>query len=157
MQTEKDLVRTLTELGIEHELITTEHATPSVIAAAEAMGESPESIVKSLLFANRANGDYLLVLAQGLRKVDKEKLSRHTKGDWRLASPDEVAQMTGYAAGTVPPVGLATNIPVVMDSRVHAMNELIAGGGGHTASLRIARRDVERLTKCSVHDVCFEA
>lgn len=154
---EHELSALLRERGVAFDILHAQRETRTVEAAARELGVAPDAIVKSLLFADRdAPERFVLVLARGLTRVDRERLAKHLPGRWRFASAEECSRVTGYEAGTVPPVGHATAFPVVMDARVRSMATLIGGGGGHLASLRLARPDVERLTGCSVADVAVE-
>jgi prolyl-tRNA editing enzyme YbaK/EbsC (Cys-tRNA(Pro) deacylase) len=47
----------------------------------------------------------------------------------RRASGDEVRQATGFAIGGVPPFGHASRLPVLIDERLFAHDEVWAAGG----------------------------
>lgn len=148
---EKDLAAWLAQRNVPHELLEHHGDTPTAQSAAAAFGVPVSRIVKSLLFADRASGRFVLVVAAGDTRVDTSKLG---VGRWTLARADEVERVTGFPVGTVPPVGHATPVRVVLDARVAALDgDVIGGGGGARASVRIAAREIERLTGAYVRDV----
>lgn len=140
---EKDLSAWLAARGVAHEILVAREETPTIDAAARALGIRPDEVVKSVLFVGA--GDAVLVLARGGSRVDTKALASLLAGSWRLADAATVLRLTGFAAGTVPPVGHATPLRVVMDEAVRGLETMVAGGGAPRASLRIRTRDVEAL------------
>lgn len=108
-------VRALRERGIEHRIIHPGHVT-SVEEAAAACGVETDQVVKTLV-VRRGEGDYVLVLVPGSRSLSWPKL-RAVLGVNRIALPDsdEALAATGYARGTITPLGL--DLPVVADERI---------------------------------------
>ena len=97
----------------------------TVEQAVKATGSRPEQIIKSLLFISKKEGS-VLIIVNGKSKVDLNKLERMF-GKVRLATPEEVKQITGFEVGAVPPVGIKVKTivyPTVLE------NEFVIGGGG---------------------------
>ena len=82
--------------------------------AAAAIGCEVAQIVKSLLFVG-GDGRAHLVLASGPNRVDPARLSGHLGSHATLADPATVRDVTGFAIGGVAPLGLASEVPVLMD------------------------------------------
>ena len=101
--------------GIDHRIIHPGHVT-SVEEAAAACGVGPDQVVKTLV-VRRGEDDYVLVLVPGDRSLSWPKL-RALLGVNRLSLPDasEALAATGYARGTITPLGL--DLPVVADARI---------------------------------------
>ena len=101
--------------GIAHRIIHPGHVT-SVEEAAAACGVTPDQVVKTLV-VRRGEGDYVLVLVPGSRSLSWPKL-RTLLGVNRISLPDadEALAATGYARGTISPLGL--DLPVVADERI---------------------------------------
>lgn len=101
--------------GIAHRIIHPGHVT-SVEEAAAACGVTPEQVVKTLV-VRRGEGDHVLVLVPGDRSLSWPKL-RALLGVNRITLPDadEALAATGYARGTITPLGL--DLPVVADERI---------------------------------------
>ena len=101
--------------GIDHRIIHPGHVT-SVEEAAQACGVRPEQVVKALV-VRRGEDDYVLVLVPGDRSLSWPKL-RALLGVNRISLPDaeEALTVTGYARGTITPLGL--DLPVIADERI---------------------------------------
>jgi prolyl-tRNA editing enzyme YbaK/EbsC (Cys-tRNA(Pro) deacylase) len=98
------LSKYITLLGIEAEIVDLEQETPTVAAAAEAVGVSPEQIIKSVLFL--ADKRPVLVIANGFNRIDRKKLADHlgvSRRRVKIANAQQVLAISGYYAGTVPP------------------------------------------------------
>ncbi|QYH35970.1 aminoacyl-tRNA deacylase [Salinibacterium sp. M195] len=119
--------------GIPIEIIERAPAT-SLEHAAELLGITPAEIVKSLV-VKRSDGSFLFALVPGDRQISWPKL-RALVGANKLRMPDaEVAlNATGYARGTITPLGSTTAWPVYADERMVGKRISIgAGDHGHTA------------------------
>ncbi len=146
--TPQDLARYIEEHRIRAELVTPPHETPSVRAAADAMGCAPEQIIKSLVFL--IDGRPYLVIANGDGRISYRRLADHfgiSRKRVRMASPDEVLALTGYPAGGVPPFGLRSPLPVLMESEVLAQEVVYGGGGDERTLVRISTAELQRVTQ----------
>lgn len=101
--------------GIDYRIIHPGHVT-SVEEAAQACGVRTDQVVKTLV-VRRGQDDYVLVLVPGDRSISWPKL-RALLGVNRLSLPDadEALAATGYARGTITPLGL--ELPVVADEHI---------------------------------------
>ncbi len=80
-------------------------ATGSAADAADAVGCDPGDIVKSLVLIG--DGRPFLALIPGDRRADLVKIARATgTSSVRIAKPDEVLELTGFAPGAVAPFPL---------------------------------------------------
>jgi prolyl-tRNA synthetase len=75
------------------------------------LGVEASALIKSLVVISEARGA-LLVLVRGDRELNELKLAR-VIGDFRMASPEEVADKLGANIGSVGPVGAA--LPILAD------------------------------------------
>ncbi len=139
MRDDRDLQAYLEANVIQAQIIQLEGEVRTVDQAAEAMGVSPKQIVKSLLFV--AGERPVLVIALGPDRVDPDVLKQIlglTEGQLKLATPDQVLALSGYAVGTVPPIALANPMEVLIDRSVLSLDRVFAGGGSSSALLAIA-------------------
>jgi Cys-tRNA(Pro) deacylase len=135
--------------GIAHRIIHPGHVT-SVEEAAAACGVTADQVVKTLV-VRRGEGDYVLVLVPGSRSLSWPKL-RSLLGVNRIALPDsdEALAATGYARGTITPLGL--DLPVVADARlVH--QEITLGTGQRDTVVALSADDVIEAYAAIVADV----
>lgn len=111
--------------GLDVRIIHPGHVT-SLAEAAAACGVPEQSVVKTLV-VRRSEGDYVLVLVPGDRSLSWKKL-REVLGVNRMALPDadEAKAATGYARGTISPLGL--ELPIVADERIRG-REITLGTG----------------------------
>jgi Cys-tRNA(Pro) deacylase len=146
-----DLANFVAENGIEAEFVHLEEETPTVEAAAEAVGARPEQIGKSILFL--ADGRPVLVVANGLTRVDYKRLADHlgiSRRRLKLATGEQVLAITGYPVGTVPPFGHKEKLPTLVEARVLRQEELYAGGGAINALIRLTTAELQRVLAAEV-------
>ena len=121
-----------TRLGLEVEVVDRPDAG-SLVEAAAGLGIDPSHLVKSLV-VKRHDGDLLIALVPGDRQISWPKL-RALVGVNKLSMPaPEVAlAATGYARGTITPLGADGDLPVYADERM-AGRRIGMGGGEHGVS-----------------------
>jgi uncharacterized protein (TIGR02118 family) len=141
----------LDDHDIEAEIVYPGAPTPTVPAAAEALGIEADQIVKSVVFL--VDDQPFLVYGCGTRRVDPRKLAtRLNVGRKRvkLADAAQVLDLTGYAVGTVPPLGLKIPMPAFMDPAVRNYDVIYAGGGGINALLKITSAELLRVSNAEI-------
>ncbi len=151
MYTPADLAAFIRAHGIAAELITDIGPTPTVPAAAAALGVSPEQIIKTLVFYVRS--EPYTVIAHGTAPVRERLLAEHFgvgKRQIRLARPDEVLAVTGYPAGGVPPFGHRQPTPVLMLSSLLAWDVVYGGGGDDRTMLQLTTAELLRVTRPTI-------
>lgn len=154
-----DLAQYIEKQGIDAEIVLLDEHTPTVEAAAEAVGVRPEQIVKSVLFVvKEGDGDYrpLLVIANGLSRIAYKALADQvgvSRRRLRMARPKQVLAMTGYPVGTVPPFGHSQVLPTLLDEGVTRQEEVYAGGGAINTLIRLPVEELQRVLEAPVVDV----
>ncbi|MBI3959940.1 MAG: YbaK/EbsC family protein [Chloroflexi bacterium] len=138
-RTSADLARFITEQSIRARLIAGIGETPTVPAAAAALGVQAEQIIKTLLFLvetpNAEAPTAVVVISNGASRVEKALLAERFgvgKKRVKLTPPAVVLELLGYPAGGVPPFGHVTRLPVLLDEAITAFGDdaLVYGGGG---------------------------
>lgn len=120
-------------------------------SAAEALGTTVPTIVKSLLFLH--NGEPILVLVAGDRKLNQRMLAAELGGGKvRLAKPDQVLEITGYPVGGVPPVAHPTTLRTLLDRHLLVHPVVYAAAGAHNAIFPIEPRRLLEITGASLTD-----
>lgn len=124
------VVKAARDLGLEVDVKTLHQPTRTVAEAADAVHCSPAQIAKTLVFV--ADGDPVLVVASGARRVDMDVLfDIFDVAEVRQATADEVRVATGYSVGGVSPLGCS--LPVVFDEDLLEHEVVfVAGGDGNT-------------------------
>jgi prolyl-tRNA editing enzyme YbaK/EbsC (Cys-tRNA(Pro) deacylase) len=146
-RTPADLARFIAEHAIAGEIVPVTAETPTVPAAAAALGVSTDQIIKSLLFLVRAQP--VLVIASGETLVDRHILAARFgvgKKQIKLADAETVLRLTGYPAGGVPPFGHPAPLVTLLDRGVLAWDVVYGGGGDDRTLLRIGPGELARMT-----------
>lgn len=109
----------------------------SLEEAAALRGITPADIVKTLVVKGRGDDNYLFALIPGDRSISWPKL-RALLGvnRLRLPEPDLALQATGYARGTITPLGSSRDWPVYADERITG-RRVSMGAGAHGWSLSV--------------------
>jgi prolyl-tRNA editing enzyme YbaK/EbsC (Cys-tRNA(Pro) deacylase) len=137
--------------AIPGEIIYLNTPTPTVEAAAQSLGVSPDQIVKSILFLVRNKP--VLAVANGLALIERRLIALHygvNRKDVKLAYPAEMLVIAGYEAGAMPPFGHLQPLPTLMDANVLQLQRAYAGGGAENAMLRLNPSDILRATQVMV-------
>ena len=160
MNTPDDLANYIAAHGLAAVLITGIGETPTVPAAAAALGVSTDQIIKTLLFlveapgADGATRRPFVVISHGQKRVDKGLLATHWgvgKKRVTLAPADVVLDLLGYPAGGVPPFGHHSALPVLVDAsilslRTHDAGTIYGGGGDDRTMLRLTPAELQAVT-----------
>lgn len=152
--TSLDLAHFIREAGIAAELIPMTVDTPTVPAAAAALGVPTAQIIKSLLF--EIGGEPHLVIAGGDALVDRRILADRFgvgKKQVKLATAAAVLTRLGYPAGGVPPFGHVTRVPVLLDRSVARWDVVYGGGGDDRTMLRLTPAELLRVTNAAWIDL----
>lgn len=126
---------------LEHEeVITSEDA-------AKTRGFELQQGIKSLLFTDGKN-NWVVVDVPADRKADQKKVASAlgwSKGSTRLATPEEVEQITGCRVGSVPPFGHKTVIPILVDTAIFENTISAFNIGLRTNSVKIDTAEMRTL------------
>ncbi len=142
--------------NIPAEIVHPPAATPTVPAAAQAMGVNSDAIIKSVLFIIQRT-EPLLVIANGERWIDQRLIADRLgigKKQVRIASPDQVLAQTGYPVGGVPPFGHLQPLPTWIDPAVLEQGMIYGGGGDDSVLLRMRAADLLSAAAAEVVSVC---
>lgn len=155
-----DLQAYIEQARIEASLIADIGETPTVPAAAAALGVEADQIIKTLLFLIERPGDAestpwpIVVISHGQKRVDKGALAAYAgvgKKRVTLAPADVVLDLLGYPAGGVPPFGHQRQLPVIVDAAVLGLRErfngvIFGGGGDDRTMMRLTVDELLRVT-----------
>lgn len=154
MLSTEELAKYISQEAIDATLVHPDGPTPTVEAAAAAVGTRPEQIVKSLLFF--VDDNPVLAISCGMDRIDRRCLAAYFgvgRKRVKLAGPKEVEEITGYSVGAVPPFGHAQTLQVFLDPRVLEQQSIFAGGGADNSLLKITSNELQRVTQAVVLDL----
>lgn len=134
----------LDALGIPHRVFRHEKPVSSFEEAAIARNQRPEQIVRSILFQVRP-GEFVMVLMAGPDQVDWRKLRQLVKRSRvRMATEEEVLEVTGYRIGTVSPFGVKNQIRLLVDASVFKEQEVSIGSGVRNTAIIMQSEDIRK-------------
>ncbi len=108
-------------------------------------GLDPLSVVRSVLFKTASDKFVLLAVAGGGR-ADWGVLRKHlNERKCRMAEYGEVAEVTGYLVGAVPPVALPESVRILVDNSVKDYETVVIGSGVLGYALLLKGADLFRL------------
>jgi len=134
----------LVELGIPHHIFRHETPVDSFEQAARDRNQRPEQIVRSILFQVRPE-EFVMVLMAGREQVDWRKLRKLVgRSRVRMATEDEVVEVTGYHIGTVSPFGVKRQVRVLIDPSVLREEVISLGSGVSNTAIILKSADLHR-------------
>jgi Cys-tRNA(Pro)/Cys-tRNA(Cys) deacylase len=135
---------TLEKLNIPHQVFKHETPVTSFEQAASDRNQRSEQIVRSILFQVKPE-EYLMVLVAGPDQIDWRKLRQLVKRSrLRMATEDEVLEITGYRVGTVSPFGLKNPVKILIDASVLKEEEISLGSGVRNTAIIMKSADLRR-------------
>ncbi|UCH59907.1 MAG: YbaK/EbsC family protein [Anaerolineales bacterium] len=154
MLTTSDLRIFLETHAVGGEILQLDSPTPTVQAAAEAVGAHPDQIVKSILFV--VDEQLILAIACGTDRIDRRAIAGFLgvgRKRVKLAEAGTVLHMAGYEVGAMPPFAHRHPIKTLLDRRVLEQPLVYAGGGAENALMRLAPSEILRVTQARVLDL----
>ena len=134
----------LDELGIPHRVFRHEKPVTSFEEAASERNQRPEQIVRSILFQVRP-GECVMALMAGPGQIDWKKLRQLVKRSRvRMATEEEVLEVTGYRIGTVSPFGVKNQVRALLDASVLREEEISIGSGVRNVAIIMKSEDVHK-------------
>jgi prolyl-tRNA editing enzyme YbaK/EbsC (Cys-tRNA(Pro) deacylase) len=158
MRTGADLETFCRQHGLAAQVIYLKVLTPTVAAAAQAVGCEVDEIVKSILVI--VNGEPQLVVANGERRISFQAvaaLNEVSRKRVRLATAEEVQSLTGYPVGALPPFGHPQPLRTLLDAQVLAQVRVYAGGGAENALLLTNPQEIRAAAAAEIAELTTPA
>ena len=138
----------------EHFYEYVEHGGTAVSSGA--LGVAEHAVVKTLVMETD-NGDPLVVLMHGDRKVATRELAR-IAGAKRIfpCRPEEAQRHSGYLVGGTSPFGTRRRMPVYLERSVLGLERIYVNGGRRGYLLGMAAAELARVLSPILVDVALE-
>ena len=133
-------------------IIELEVSTATVALAAEAHGVEPGRIAKTLSFRLNA-GQVIILVAAGDARIDNRKF-KESFGKGKMLHLDEVVELAGHPVGGVCPFGLASPLPIYLDTSLQNFDEVLPAAGAIHSAVRISPTQLAAVTDGQWVDVC---
>ena len=155
MPTSTPATQALDLLSVPYSVFEHLHPPESIEEAARERGQTPDQIIRSILFRYE-KVNYFLVLMAGPGQISWRKLRLHL-GIARIsmATEGEVLAVTGYTVGTVSPFGLPYSIRILADISIFRSQEVSLGSGVRGVAIIMKSADLRRaLGEIEVGQFC---
>ena len=130
--------------GLADRIIRTEQPSATVAEAAEALGCDPGMIAKTLSFL--VDGQPVLILADGLARIDNRKYKDTFGCKAKMIPPDQVGALVGHETGGVCPFGVNGGVTVCLDESLRKHETVYPAAGDDHSGVRLS---IPELEKCS--------
>ena len=132
----------LETLGIPHRIFRHETPVDSFEQAASDRNQRPEQVIRSILFQVKPE-EFVMVLMAGREQVNWRNLRKLVgRSRVRMATEDEVLEVTGYRVGTVTPFGMKRQVRVLIDLSVFREEEISIGSGVSNVAILLKSADL---------------
>jgi Cys-tRNA(Pro)/Cys-tRNA(Cys) deacylase len=117
--------------------------------AAEALGEAPQRVLKTLMAL--VDGEPVCVIVPSDREVSMKKLAAAFGGkSAAMMKPTEAERISGYKVGGISPFGQTRALPTAIEEQALAETLVYMNGGQRGLQVRLAPRDAATLLKAIV-------
>lgn len=141
----------LLDAGIEYEYMEHEPVYTSENAA-RVRGEELSAGAKALvLFGDKTP---ILCVVPGDKKADFKKIKKHLDvKDLRMATPDEVKELTTLEIGAIPPVGSVMGLPSHYDNSFMLKDTVAFNAGAHKVTIIMKSDDLIKVENPKILDI----
>ncbi len=145
----------LTRAGVAFSLHTYDYdpeADSIGLAAAEALGEAPSRVLKTLM--TLVDGKPVCVVLPSDREVSMKKLAAAVRGkSAAMMKPADAERMTGYKVGGISPFGQKKRVVTVLEAGAAAEPYVYLNGGQRGLQLRMSPADLLTAAGATAADV----
>jgi Cys-tRNA(Pro)/Cys-tRNA(Cys) deacylase len=143
LEYEEKLKRIIEEQGIDADHLSFEKYCRSVAEAARTVGAEPEDFVKSICMV-AGEGGVIVAIVKGEDRASTSRVARALGIERpRVASPDEILDLTGFPVGGTP--GFGFDARFLVDPRVLEKERVYLGGGSERSLVRMSTRELVRV------------
>jgi Cys-tRNA(Pro)/Cys-tRNA(Cys) deacylase len=140
---EEKLKRIIEESGIDAEYLSFDKYCRTVAEAARTVGAKPEDFVKSICMVD-GDGGVIVAIVKGEDRASTSRVGKALGIERpRVASPDEVLDLTGFPVGGTP--GFGFDAKFLLDPRVLEKERVYLGGGSECSLVRMSPHELVRV------------
>lgn len=130
---------------IDAELLHFNQSCHSVAEAAQAVGTSPENLVKNICLID-GEAKLIVAIVKGEDRVDPGQVGIALEIEApRIATPAEILEKTGFPCGGVPSFGYPARF--LIDPKVMEKTIVYTGGGSPNALVKIATAELAKVNQ----------
>lgn len=143
----------LDKYGFEYNVRSFETPAHHAGDAAELLRCPIGAVVKSLVFVSRDQNNFVLVLVSGQNRADSRKLTKLIGHEVLPAKPKDVFSITGYPVGAVPPFGVVSKLPVIIDQDLMKFQYLWSSAGSAHYLVNFESTVLKKITGGKICDI----
>lgn len=143
----------LNEHNLELTVVELPGSTRTSQEAADTIGCEVSQIAKSLIFRGKESDTPILVIASGDNRVNERKLKAVVGEKVEKPDADYVLVETGFAIGSVPPVGHIKDIVTYIDEDLMEHKVIWAAAGTPNAVFCLTPQDLLEITNGEIIDI----
>jgi len=119
------------------------------LQAAEAIGEAPHLVLKTLMA--ELDGKPVCVIVPSDREVSMKKLAAAFGGkSASMMKPADAERATGYHVGGISPFGQKKQVPTAMEAEAMAHAHVYTNGGQRGLQVRLSPQDAQAALKAII-------
>ena len=151
-QYEQKLLEFISKNKIKAEHLVFQTSCHSVEEAAVSANAKPEDFVKNVCVMNESNGEFIVAIVPGHKRLDLKKLAALVGSKkLRLANAQEILEKTGYPMGGTPSFGY--NARFFIDDESFAKEIVYSGGGSQNALTKVSPLEMIRINNAIKADL----
>lgn len=143
----------LDRLGVPYEVVPCDPQFADTGPFCERYGYPPDHAGNTIVVVSkRGERKYAACVVTATSRLDVNHAVRNLLGVSKVsfASAEEMAELTGMAAGGVTIFGLPQDVPIFVDDRVTALDYVILGTGGRNGKIKVSPEVFHRLPNARV-------
>lgn len=129
-----------------------EVSSATVELAAVAVGCEPAHIAKTLSFD--VNGDAVLIVTSGDRKIDNPKFKAQFQTKAKMLSHDDALSRIGHAVGGVCPFAVNDGVAIYLDESLKRFDIVYPAAGSASSAVKLTPDELENACGGTWIDVC---
>ena len=151
--------RMLDEAGVSFTVVSYDYdpeAERIGVQAAEALGEPPERVLKTLMAL--VDGKPVCVIAPSDGEVSMKKLAAAFGGkSAQMMKPADAERTSGYKVGGISPFGQMRKLPAAIEEQSMAQDFVFINGGQRGLQVRLNPRDAAKLLNAIIARLAAQA
>lgn len=142
----------LDTFGLADRIMEFEVSSATVELAAVAVGCEPAHIAKTLSFD--VNGDAVLIVTAGDRKIDNPKFKAQFQTKAKMLSHDDALSRIGHAVGGVCPFAVNDGVAIYLDESLKRFDIVYPAAGSASSAVKLTPDELENACGGTWIDVC---
>lgn len=120
---------------------------------AEALGQNPEQVFKTLVTVGSTKKNYVFVIPVA-KELDLKKAAQIVKEkNIEMIKSKELLPLTGYIHGGCSPIGMKKNLKTVIDETAALQDTIIFSGGKIGYQVELSLQELKKVIAFEVADI----